>query len=153
LTLDELLDLIPDAPPQNISAADLRTIVTDLWTAAHTAEDHFAFEWVTSSTPALGKASLAGGWVMGATALLLSEQTADGEIVPFGMLSAATFPAPFIFSTQGQAAYVKGNITGVATDLGSYRSIPITVTQVVGSAPGANTPVLFLLSAMWQVFL
>ena len=153
MTLAELLALIPDNDTGAIGADDLRTIVTDLHTAAHTVEDHFSFEWVTSLTPAAGKATLNGGWVSGATAVILSETTIDGELTPFGMLSILSFPAPFLFTTQGQVAYVKGQITGVAVDQGNYRSIPITVSQVVGSAPSANTPILFFVAGQWAAFL
>ena len=152
MTLAELLALIPDNETGDIGADDLRTIVTDLYGAAHTAIDHFAFEWTTSATPAAGKAGLTGGWTMSATALLLSETTVDGEAVPFGMLSTSAFPAPFRFGIQGMASRVQGSITGVGVDQGNYRSIPITPSLVLGTAPASNTPLLFLIAGEWIPF-
>jgi hypothetical protein len=151
-TLDELLALIPDEPEGNITAEDLRTIVSDLYGASHTLIDHFAFEWVTSATPPAGKISLTGGWSMSASALLMAEMTSDGEATPFGLMDLSDLPVPFLLSTQGRTAYVRGTVTGPAVDQGSYRTVPITVSAIQGVAPAANTPLLFFIAGSWQAF-
>ena len=136
MTLDDLLALLPDNSTGEIDAADLRAIVTELWNVANSQALVLVYEYVTSTAPALGKVNIA--WTTSATTLAVSEQTSDGGALPVAVIDG-TDQNTFVLANGDRSAMVRGTITGNSTDQGSYRTFAVTVTEVVGTQPGANT--------------
>jgi hypothetical protein len=139
LTLAELLALLPDNSTGAIDADDLRTVVTELFTPAHSATSRFAFDYQTAAAPATGRCTMTGGWTTTATELVLSETTMDGWVTPFALF-ARSLPLAFILG--GVNTELRGTITGPAVDAGAYRRAPVTVTKATGTA--ANLAVMTL---------
>jgi hypothetical protein len=133
LELDELLALLPDNTTGAIDAADLRTIVTELFTAANTYAQTFGYLWqAAGTTPASGKCTVTPPWGLGSSLLLISETTEDGHNLVFTLLDSAN--ARVILSgTNG--GILHADIIGPSVDVGSSREVPISVTSVTGLAP------------------
>jgi len=148
MTLDDLLALLPDEPDGNISAADMRVIVEELFKTAHTVVTRLAFEYSTDTTPPTGKITVPN-WGLTATGLILSEMTSDGEPVPFGMLNTETMPADFVLGAAG-SALMRGQITAIPIDAGAYRTAAITVSEAL-TEPAANAPLTFLVAGQWYI--
>lgn len=137
-TLDDLLALLPDNTSGDISAADLRTIVTELYNDANTRSESYAYDFTTDVTPATGKVATDQGWQMSVTTLLLNETTGDGMVFPIVLLDrlAVEDRARLILAMPGSSMTM--TVTGQSVDQGTYRSIPVTPTKLVGVAPANN---------------
>lgn len=134
MTLDELLDLLPDNTEGLIEPVDLRTIVSELYSAAHVFTERWAYEYTPdTSPPVTGKLNIV--WALGAQTLRLSETAADGT------------PTSFRDTTGGRVALnasgheFRGTVDGPPVDQGTFREIPVTVDELVGGVPGNNVPV------------
>ena len=140
MTLDEMLALLADNTTGDISAADLRDIVTGLYDKASKLISSHPYRWATG-VPATGKLSLDQGWSMASTVLSMSETTDDGVTIGFGVLDQAA-SADVVIGTDTQR--LDANVTGPSVDQGTYRDIPIQVTAVSGAAPTNNAAVTLL---------
>lgn len=135
MTLDELLALLPDNTTGDISAADLRTVVTELWQVANTQAQLFVYDYTTSTSPTQGKANI--DWATSANTLGVSEQTSDGGVLPVAVIDA-TGGNVFILANGDRSVMIRGSLVGPSTDQGSYRTFAVTVDEVVGTQPSAN---------------
>src|SRR5262245_32665480 len=142
-----MLALLADNTTGQISAADMRAIVTDLWTAAHTTGQAFAYQWATNGTaPTTGRATMDQPWQTFATKLLVSETTADGLAPSFATIDNAQQAKGWVSTASGSK--LEMNITGPSVDMGNYREIPIQVLSIVGPQPGNNAAVTLTLAAV-----
>jgi len=135
VTRDELLALFPDNTSGDISAADLRSAVGELYDAAHTATQAYAYRWSTASPPGAGRVTMT--WALGVQTLHLSETSDDGLAFPFGLSGSA---AVIVLSTAAGQKLIL-SVTGAASDFGTYRDVPANVTQVTGTVPANNDAV------------
>jgi|SRR5262245_10127514 len=140
MTLDELLALLPDNTTGEISAADLRTVVSDLYDAAHSVTQVYAYRWTTSAVPTAGHVTMDQPWMNFASKVIVSETTDDGVVLGFGLIDSAA-AARVWFTHNATGAKLTADITGPSVDLGNYREVPISVREIVGNPPGNNDPV------------
>jgi hypothetical protein len=136
MTLAELLALLPDNTTGDIDAADLRTIVTELYNASNQVAQVFGYLWVTGSAPASGKVSTDVPWGQTPTLLQISETTDDGQNLVFTLFDTLTDARVILAGANGGVLYA--DVTGPSVDQGSYREIPITVTSNTGIEPIAG---------------
>lgn len=147
MTLDELLALLPDNTIGEISAADLRTIVTDLFTAAHAVGDRVAYGWSASdSSPPNGKLFLSGGWTMTPGTAAISETTGDGVPMAFTAIDRGDDVRMLFTGPANQT--LRLDLNGPSVDQGTYREVPYVVTAVAGVEP-SNTDTLAV--DLWTV--
>jgi hypothetical protein len=148
MTLEEMLALLPDNTTGAIDAADLRAIVTDLFTAANTYAQTFSYGWTTTgSAPSTGKVTTDNGvWDLTATLVELNETTSDGYALVFNLLDSSTGGQVWLSAATG--GILKATITGPSVDQGSYREIPVTVDSVSGVAPVNNEKVTVTILAV-----
>jgi len=140
MTLDEMLALLPDNTTGEISPADLRAIVSDLYDAAHTTGDSYAYKWSTSGgAPNTGYVTMDQPWQTFATTLRISETTSDGLALGFGVLDGAV--AARIWLSTAAGAKLTATVTGPSVDQGPYRDVPISVQSIVGNQPANNSAV------------
>jgi len=139
MTLDELLALLPDNTTGEISPADMRTIVTDLYHAAHSASDAYAYRWATSGPPGSGHVTMDQPWQTFATKIVISETTNDGITPSFGAIDSAV--AARVWITGAGGVELVANVTGPSVDLGTYREIPVAVQSITGAQPANNVDV------------
>jgi hypothetical protein len=140
MTLDEMLALLPDNTSGAIGADDLRAIITDLYNTAHLRGEAYAYDWTNQATVNTGQVHLNNGWSAASTILVLAETSAGGTAFNFGVLDASV-PNAKIEISDASGRKVLADITGTSSDLGIYREIPITVTEVVGIVPTNNAAV------------
>jgi hypothetical protein len=138
VTLDELLALLPDNTTGEISPADLRTIVTDLYNYAHARAAAHPYKWTTgtSGDPGTGKVGTDTGWTSGATVLRISEITDDGTTLGFGFIDESQASAIVLSDSTGRE--LRCTPTGPSVDQGTYRTIPVSVSGLSGTAPSNN---------------
>jgi hypothetical protein len=135
VTLDEMLALLDDNTTGDITAGDLRDIVTGLYELASTVGQVFSYQWTTAATPNTGKVTMDLPWAPNASTLLISETTDSGEVLTFSMLDDS--PNSELRLSSGSSK-LSATVTGPSVDMGTYREVPISVTEVVGVAPAAN---------------
>ena len=132
-TLDDLLALLPDNETGDISAEDMRQVVTALWTETQKARSAFSYQWGdTAPVPDDGNVSMDAGWALGSTVLHISKTTKDGEVLPSAQ-SVGAFGAHFTFLGAG-ATRLEGIVLGAPADNATYFDVPIEVTLASGSA-------------------
>src|SRR5262245_52358321 len=136
MTLDEMLALLPDNTTGEISPADMRTIVTDLYHAAHSASAAYAYRWSTSSPPGAGHVTFDQPWQTFATKALISETTDDGITPSFGAIDSAAAARVWITTATGDQ--LVADVTGPSVDMGNYREVPIAVQSITGQQPPNN---------------
>lgn len=136
MTLDDLLALLPDNNSGQIGADDLRTIVTELYNSAHRNYAVIPYQYSNSASPAAGKINI--DWSMAATTLNVSDAGSDGSSLSFGVIDSNT-TNDFNLSNADDTVLIEGVITGPSTDNGTYRTWPVTISRVLGSAPSNNT--------------
>jgi hypothetical protein len=141
MSLDELLALLPDNSTGAIDAADLRAIVTELFNAANTYAQTFSYAWsTTGGSPSTGKVVTGNlAWDATVTEIDISETTADGYTLVFGLFDASA--GGQIWLTGANGGVMRTTITGPSQDFGSYRSIPVGVDSWAGPAPTNNEKV------------
>jgi hypothetical protein len=140
MTLDEMLALLPDNSTGQISAADLRSIVTDMYHLAASLGQAFSYVWETSDTsPGSGKVTMDQPWQSSASQLYISETTQDGAVLTFAGVDNAFEAQIWVNNATGSS--VRAKVTGPSVDLGSYRQIPISVMSVTGASPANNEKV------------
>jgi len=133
MTLDELLALLPDNTSGEISPADLRAVVTDLYDAAHVGKSQYAYDWSTDLTPGNGKLSTDQGWTDTATVLHLAELSGDDMAFGFVLIDRGQAEG-VLLSAPGRS--LNAAVTGPSVDQGTYRDVPIQVREVAGAEPG-----------------
>jgi hypothetical protein len=148
MTLDEMLALLPDNTTGEISAADMRTIVTDLFEKANTYAQTFSYGWsTTGGSPSSGKVVTSPlAWDLTPTEIQINETTSDGYTLVFNLLDASDGGQIWLSAATG--GIMKTTIAGPSVDQGSYRSIPVTVDSVSGSAPANNEKVTVTVLAL-----
>src|SRR5215204_1236659 len=124
MTLEELLALLPDNDTGAIDAADLRTVVTELWQVANTQALMFVYDYATSAAPTAGKVNIE--WALSATELNVSEQTGEGGMLPTALIDA-TEGNRFMLASGDRSVRISGVITGVSLDQGTYRTFTVAV--------------------------
>lgn len=140
MTLDEMLALLPDNTSGDISAADLRTVVTELHRIASSVSAVFSYTWVDADpSPGAGKVTMDQNWSMAATKLLISETTLDGATVTFTSVDAAAAVELLIISAGG--GRWRGTVSGPSVDQGGYREVPVTPLEAVDPKPANNEKV------------
>jgi hypothetical protein len=137
VNLDEMLALLPDNDTGDISAADLRAIVTELHELASTLGQVFSYQWTPTAPVNTGRLTMDVNWDPSATKLLISETTDSGQVLSFEALDGSS--ARVRLASGGSLLHA--DVTGPSVDLGNYREVPIAVTEVIGSAPAANAKV------------
>lgn len=139
MTLDELLDLLPDNVTGQISAADMRTIVTDLWTASNTLRVSYEYEWNAGDTSpaANGQATLDAGWSPASVTLFVNDNDQGGRPMAFG-----SFPPgrDVNIAIAGDGFDARLSVTGPPVDVGLWHTVPVSVLSMTGVAPIATTP-------------
>jgi hypothetical protein len=139
MTLDEMLALLPDNTAGDISAADMRQIVTDLYHAAHSTSNAYAYRWATNGQPpSTGHLTMDQPWQSFATKALISETADDGITPGFAVIDGAV--AARVWLTAG-ASQLIANVTGPSVDLGTYREVPIAIVSITGAQPSNNAAV------------
>lgn len=143
MTLQELLDLLPDNNTGAIDAVDLRTIVTELYDRAGGACDCTqavwgAYKWTRSGTINAGQVDFdLSGWATGDTTLRVSKSASNGAVPPYDLLNVANPGNSFRLRSEVDptGSHAIGTITGVYSDNGSFWSVPVTIQSVVGVEP------------------
>lgn len=146
MTLDQMLALLPDNTAGEISPADMRAIVSDLYEAAHTTGIAYAYKWTTSSPPPTGRVTMDQPWQLFASKALVSETADDGMTPGFGAIDNATAGRVWITTAAG-AKYI-ADITGPSIDRGTYREIPIAPQSMTGNPPGNGDAVTVTLAVV-----
>src|SRR5262245_21878532 len=147
MTLDELLALLPDNTTGEISPADMRTIVTDLFNAAHTLGDSYAYRWSSSpGAQSAGHVSMDQPWLTFATKIQASETTDDGLAPGFATVDNAIDGKFWISNASGSK--IEGNILGPSVDMGTWREIPVQIVSIIGPAPANNSQVTVTLAGV-----
>lgn len=145
MTLDEMLALLPDNDAGDISAADMRAVVTGLHELAGSFAQVFAYQWVfPPALPTSGEADVGPTWDLSADTLHLSETAMDGHQLTFGVIDLATNVSVWVVNEAGSR--MVATVTGPSVDLGESRTIPIAVDSVTGAVPEEGTPVTV---ALW----
>jgi len=139
MTLDEMLALLPDNSTGEISPADLRSIVTDLYHAAHSASDAYAYRWSATGPPGSGHVTMDQPWQIFASKALISETTDDGMTPSFGAIDSAN--AARVWFTAATGEQLVADVTGPSVDMGAYRQVPIAVQSITGNQPANNAAV------------
>jgi hypothetical protein len=135
-TLDDLLALLPDNDTGEITASDLRTIVTELWHQASIYGNSYLFKWDMNPPPSAGQITMDQPWQMFATKILVSATTNDGLTLTFDLLDNST-ETKFLLATKA-GGKLQATATGPSVDFGSYREVPVTVTSMSGTPPSGN---------------
>ena len=148
MTLDELLALLPDNDTGDIGADDLRTVVTELYQAAHTHLILEPYQYTNSATPAAGKINII--WDMTATSLNVAEAASSGTQLPFEVIDSNQTNR-FNLSNADDTLLIRGTITDVCVDNGTYRTWPVTLDEVRGSTPGNNLTLTFAVGVFLEV--
>src|SRR5262245_34717783 len=147
MTLDEMLALLPDNTAGEISAADLRSIVSDLYDMANTVGDSFAYLWSTSGgAPGSGHCTMDQPWQAFATKMLVSETANDGIVTGWTVVDTAVSAKFWVTTAAGSK--LTGEITGPSLDMGTYREVPIHVASITGAQPGNNAAVTLTLAGV-----
>jgi hypothetical protein len=148
MTLDEMLALLPDNTTGEISAADMRAIVTDLFEKANTYAQTFSYGWTTTGgSPSTGKVRTDTiTWDLTPTEIEINETTADGYTLVFNLLDASSGGQIWLSAATG--GILKTTIAGPSVDNGTWRSIPVTIDSVEGSAPLNNEKVTVTVLAL-----
>lgn len=131
MTLDELLALLPDNDSGEISAADLRTIVTELHTVANTGWNSYAYKW--STTTNLGSGQVNCDWAVGQTTLHIHKTSSNEILFPDLEISRIRL--------HTTASSLKMNVIGPTVDQGSSYDIPADVTELSGAVPANNATI------------
>lgn len=135
MTLDDLLALLPDNSSGQISAADLRTVVTELWAQARQAAETLAYQWAAGSTaPTSGRIST-DTWSSSATLVYINETAGDGQVLGFAALD--TLPSELVLAGAA-GGRMRARVAGPSVDQGTYRTVPIQVLELAGAAPANN---------------
>lgn len=135
LTLDEMLTLLPDNTAGEISAADLRDIVTSLHGLAELVSTAFSYQWAADVPPANGTLST-DAWSMAATEIFISNYTQDEEALTYSVLDGAATKYVLMSTTEGSR--MRATITGPSVDQTTYRVLPISVDSKSGPQPSAG---------------
>ena len=150
MTLDEMLALLADNTTGDISAADLRSVVTDLYYAAMSEWSSRPYKWTNNSPPGSGSVALVGGWGTSATVLQVSETDSDGATVAWGLFDDATGRRVLITTADGKRFFAE--VAGPSVDQGTYREIPLSADiKVAGTAPNNNATVTVTIAAVLGV--
>ena len=134
-----MLALLPDNTSGEISPADLRAIITELYHLGASTSDSFPFKWSTGGTPGAGHVTMDQPWQTFATKALISETADDGTAVGFGAVDAAV--AARVWITAPNNVQLVADVTGPSVDMGAYREVPIAVRSIVGGQPSNNAAV------------
>ena len=125
-SLDDLLALAPDNTTGDISAADLRAIITGLF-------EHVTAmpggTWQFSATPGPPAAKQVTTDVVPvdqATAVMITTEDMDRRDWTGVLASLAAGSSFYAQGWDDASAYAVFNVTGVPTDNGTYFSIPVT---------------------------
>jgi hypothetical protein len=141
MSLEELLALLPDNNSGAIDAADLRTIVTELFYAANTYAQTFSYTWsTTGGTPSTGKVVTDNqAWDATVSAIWINETTSDGYALVFGLFDASSGGQIWLSGANGGSLHT--TIAGPSVDAGAYRTIPVTPDSWNGPIPVNNEKV------------
>lgn len=147
MTLDEMLALLPDNDTGQISAADMRAIVTDLHALSSSFAQVFSYQWEFGppAAPGTGEAVVGPAWGLTADTLYLSMTALDGHELSFGVIDVAAEVNVWVVNATGSR--LVATVTGPSVDLGDYRTLPIAVGSVTGPIPDDGTPVTV---ALWM---
>jgi 3D (Asp-Asp-Asp) domain-containing protein len=162
--LDDLLALLPDNSTGEISAADLRAVISGIWEeGAIVAARVSALEQTGGS--GTGVISITGSWGINtnpdatpgtktvacdtgnfSTASVLKISKTDKDLTD---LTAAIIGANRIFAQQKKdsTSWVDYTVTGAATDNGSWISVPVSVTSfaIGGGNPWGDAIIVFII--------
>ena len=136
-TLDDLLALLPDNTTGEISAADLRTVVTGLWNHGWIGNS-YAYSWTTSTSALPVSGRLNVDWAVGTGVLHISQQDAGSVRSPESVFGTAGGKLQLVLNAGG-AVVVDLTCVGTFTDQGNWYDVDVTVDSVTGSAPSNNT--------------
>jgi hypothetical protein len=150
MTLDEMLALLPDNSAGEISASDLREIVSGLWEVLVDASVRSAAYKYTKTlglTP--GQVGLQPAWVDTANVLQVSDSVTSGAVPPLDLWTEGdpTGMRGRLRGVTDPGVAVEFLITGPATLITNGRTLPIhiesipsTVSNVPfqGSEPGSG---------------
>lgn len=147
MTLDELLALLPDNTTGEISAADFRTIVTELYnrdeeqngrlTALESSAGEIAFSGIWQYNPQVGsvpqamQVSLNASPITQATWARFWFTDLNNKDMRNFLLTASKI---YVQQESDGANWAYYNVTGAATDLGNYIEVPIEVSSAYGSS-------------------
>lgn len=152
-TLDDLLDLLPDNSTGEISALDLRVIVTDLWArddaaetriaaleAASSGGDSFSVTGIWQVNPGAGAipqgGQLAGNTTTLGTATILKFAALD-RLNQDATAALMASTALFMQMRMNSANWVTFNVSGTPSVAGGIITVPVTVAGSSGTAGAA----------------
>jgi hypothetical protein len=135
--LNDLLALLPDNSSGEISAADLRTIVTELYNDANSVFNQYAYKWDSGTTPASGKLNLAAWTADTDTTLYINDVSAGSIALPFGLVD--TDPK-FTLARDDGTAKASGTVIGPSVPHSGYHEVPVHLDTTTGTSPTNNTP-------------
>lgn len=142
-TLEELLAFLPDNTNGDISAEDMRQVVTALWTETTKVRSPFSYQWDANDlTPNAGHFTLDQGWSLASAVLIINKTTDDGQTLP-ASTTVNLFGASVVALGVGSVR-LEGVVVDAAVDAGTRYEVPFTVRSVAG-APSDNddTRVIF----------
>lgn len=175
MTLEELLALLPDNTTEEISPADMRTIVSELWAQSaqalanvqtlrvatvaridaleaegntRTAAGIWTLDPNPAHQPTQGEIVTDTGALADATLLMMHRLTRGGVDLGAAVASAQKLSLQSEFD---QNNWVKFDVTGpiVGPDLNGDYTIPVTVTGSGGVIQGGNNGIIVILG--WTV--
>lgn len=134
--LDDLLALLPDNDTGQISANDLRTIVTSLW--AHTwVGEQYPYLFSTSATPPKGAVNTPV-WTTAITTLNVSDQATDNTNLGYGRLDV---PGTLIRVHSTATQVLIAEIVAPATINSGWRTLHVRGASAIGAAPADKSQV------------
>lgn len=129
-----MLALLPDNSTGEISAADLRSVVTGLWNRL-TSVSREPYKYTTTAIAA-GQVTVSS-WAVGSAVVSVSETTRDNATTPW-----ISFESGLIWLKRNDGSgEVIGTITGTPVVQSGYRDVPVNFTEASGTAPGNNADV------------
>jgi hypothetical protein len=137
MTLNQILALLPDNTTGQISAADLRSIITEIFNAAYTFTNQYSYQYTPQSGPASGKINL-NSWDMSASVMAVSKTSNSGLSFPSVLVDSDPSYGTTKISNANKSSVMLVNMTGPSTDGGTYLTYPVTVLSVVGPIPATN---------------
>jgi hypothetical protein len=145
MTLDEMLALLPDNNTGAIDAIDIRTIVTELYNAAHTAFTVHAYRITSGYPPNSGQIAV-DQWATIATSfgLQMSEVDGSGIAFPFALIDNSAASGLRIID-EASGAELTCVLAPPSVDQGTWRDVIVSSSTATGTAPLNNRPITVVL--------
>lgn len=136
-TLDDLLALLPDNETGQITAADLRTVVSELWVHSYLAEE-FAYNYSNTIPPSSGNIHV-NVWSTAVATIDISDTSVNSQQLATALLDN---PGTLVrLRNTNPSGVMFAKVTAPATVGSGNRTLHVAGLSATGSAPTGNTKV------------